>query len=44
MDRSSSHNRRLYVEISRLQTELGQTPLSRIIQGMRRLLARGKLR
>ena len=44
IDRSSSHNRRLYGEISRLQTELGQTLLSRLIQGVRRLLARGRLR
>jgi hypothetical protein len=44
IDRSSSHNRRLYGEISRLQTELGQTLLSRVIHGMRRLLARGKMR
>ena len=44
IDRSSSHNRRLYGEISRLQTELGQTLLSRIIQGVRRLIARGRLR
>ena len=44
IDRSSSHNRRLYGEISRLQSELGKTPLSRIVRGVRRLLARGRLR
>lgn len=42
--RSSNHHRRLYAEITRLQTELRQTMLSRIIQGVRRLLARSRRR
>lgn len=40
MERRSDHNRRLYGEISRLQSALDQTALSRVFSTLRRLLAR----
>lgn len=40
LDRTRDHNRRLYEEIAKLQNELDQTTLSRIVNGVRRLLAR----
>lgn len=40
MERRSSHNRRLYAEIGRLQSTLDQTAVSRVLATLRRLRAR----